>query len=147
MHLFSDLDRVWHCTWWLPLLSPHTACLHAEQEGYCRSESWFCCPDHRCENTPPTETTLTSYHPLQKDTGYRYATGSQSDWTCWLLHLSVLKPFSPGQGFPWQLRVSVSNPAQWRPPLAGSGLLHRLTLFCAPTPQDTLQGPHSAHSE
>lgn len=57
------------------------------------------------------------------------------------------RALSPGQGFPWQLRDSVSDPAQWRPPLAGRGLLHCLSLFCDPTPQDTLQGPHSVHSE
>ncbi len=65
----------------------------------------------------------------------------------WILCLWFFKALSPGQGFPWQPRVSVSDPAQWRPPLAGRGLLHCLSLFWDPTPQDTLQGPHSAHSE
>lgn len=65
----------------------------------------------------------------------------------WILCVWFFKALSPGQGFPWQLRVSVSDPTQWRPPLAGRGLLHCLSLFCDPTPQDTLQRPHSAHSE
>lgn len=140
---FTHLDRVWHCTWWPPLPSPHMAFLRAELEAYCRSESWFCCPDHRYESTPPRETTLTSYHPLweQKDIC------TQSPLQVWIIYIWFFKAHSPGQGFPWQPRVSASDPAQWRPPLAGRGLLHCLSLFWDPTPQDTLQGPHSAHSE